>query len=120
MDFTIDEHFLIDIITHTRVSLYEGKDGLSEEELLRVLRDEDKVTITEIIDHPEFTRLREQLETEGYIEVEHKWHNGDRVLKPFRLNGFDFDEGCKFPCATALGNAIKCARMSGRTNLFLM
>jgi hypothetical protein len=38
-------------------------------------------------DHPEFAKLREKLGSEGYISIERGWWNGDRVLKPFYLNG---------------------------------
>ena len=55
-----------------------------------------------IIDHPEFTKMRNRLEKQGYIQIEHGWTNGDRALKPFSLNGFKFKKHDKFPCATAL------------------
>ena len=55
-----------------------------------------------IIDHPEFTKMRNRLEKLGYIQIEHGWINGDRALKPFSLNGFKFKKHDKFPCASAL------------------
>ena len=55
-----------------------------------------------IIDHPEFTKMRNRLEKQGYIQIEHGWVNGDRALKPFSLNGFKFKKYDKFPCASAL------------------
>lgn len=55
-----------------------------------------------IIDHPEFTKMRNRLEKQGYIQIEHGWINGDRALKPFSLNGFKFKKHDKFPCASAL------------------
>ena len=54
------------------------------------------------IDHPEFTKLREKLGKQGYIQIERGWHNGDRVLKPFYLNGFKFEKGDKFLSAIAM------------------
>ncbi len=54
------------------------------------------------IDHPNFTKLRDKLEQEGYIQTERTWWNGDRVLKPFILNNMLFKKGDQFPCATAL------------------
>ena len=55
-----------------------------------------------IIDHPEFTKMRNRLEKQGYIQIEHGWANGDRAVKPFSLNGFKFKKHDKFPCASAL------------------
>ena len=55
-----------------------------------------------IIDHPEFTKIRNRLEKQGYIQIERGWANGDRVVKPFSLNGFKFKKHDKFLCASAL------------------
>jgi hypothetical protein len=55
-----------------------------------------------LIDHPEFTKMRNRLEKQGYIQIEHGWINGDRALKPFSLNGFKFKKHDKFPCASAM------------------
>lgn len=55
-----------------------------------------------IIDHPEFTKMRNRLEKQGYIQIEHGWINGDRVVKPFSLNGFKFKKHEQFPCASAM------------------
>jgi len=54
------------------------------------------------IDHPKFTELRDKLESEGYIKTERLFWNGDRVLKPFYLNGTKFNKGQQFSCASAL------------------
>jgi hypothetical protein len=58
-------------------------------------------------DHPEFTKLRNKLCELGYIFIEPTYWNGDRVLKPFKLNKLTFRKGESFPCAVAL--AIKSA-----------
>lgn len=60
-----------------------------------------------IMDHPSFTNARKWLEREGYIKAEWNWSNGDRVLKPFYINDYLFEEGEQFPCASALGNMMK-------------
>jgi hypothetical protein len=54
------------------------------------------------MDHPEFTRLRDKLENDGYITTERHYWNGDRVTHPFTLNGMPFSNGESFPCACAL------------------
>ena len=61
-------------------------------------------------DHPEFTKLREKLGSDGYISIERGWWNGDRVLKPFYLNGNKFIKGEKFCCASALSIQFKISK----------
>lgn len=53
-------------------------------------------------DHPEFTKLRNKLCKLGYIQIESSYWNGDRVLKPFKLNELTFEKGESFLCAGAL------------------
>lgn len=59
------------------------------------------------IDHPKFTELRDKLEQEGYIKTERLYWNGDRVLKPFILNGMAFNLHENFYCACALDVRFK-------------
>lgn len=54
------------------------------------------------VDHPSFTRLRKHLAAKGYIDMVTNYINGDKVLQRFILNGVTFEEGEKFPCATAM------------------
>jgi hypothetical protein len=73
-----------------------------------------KMTTHSWIDHPEFTKLRETLGKEGYISIQRGWWNGDKVLKPFLLNGIEFLKDSKFPSASALGISYKIAKENGR------
>ena len=57
-------------------------------------------------DHPEFTKLRDRLCELGYISIEPTYWNGDRVLKPFKLNKLSFKKGEPFPCASAIAVKI--------------
>jgi len=59
------------------------------------------------VDHPEFSKLREQLGESGFIQIERGWWNGDCVLKPFSVNGFKFRKGEQFPCACAMSGHMK-------------
>ena len=67
----------------------------------------DGMGITHSLDHPSFTEIRELLGRKGYIEIERNWSNGDRVLRPFYINRYRFNEGDKFCCAGALHYTIK-------------
>lgn len=61
---------------------------------------------TQSVNHPGFEHLRTTLERNGHIHTERTWCNGDRVLKPFRLNNKWFDVGEQFPCAIAMGISL--------------
>ena len=54
------------------------------------------------VDHPSFTRLRNHLEAEGYIQTSRNSRNGDSVLKEFYLNGVKFVPGDRFFSACAM------------------
>lgn len=54
------------------------------------------------VDHPSFAALRKHLKACGLIYMEESWINGDRVLKPFKLNDILFNEGDQFVCASAM------------------
>lgn len=48
--------------------------------------------------HPAFEALRIRLERDGFIKVERGWHNGDRVIRSFKLNGVMLYPGDRFSC----------------------
>lgn len=85
----------------------------TNEELILILKGYDRSITIYTKDHEEFTKLRETLGKLGYIKIERGWWNGDRVIKPFKLNGWIFKRGHKFPSAAALKNGIICARQYG-------
>lgn len=113
-EFTLDERFMCDV-PYKRV--LNATPIESNQDLLDAIKQTNVMIVSGADPHPEFERFRCQLETEGYIEVERGWHNGDRVLKPFRLNGFLFKRGSKFPCAPAMGISIQVARKHGYKTL---
>ena len=113
-EFTLDEAYMCDI-PYKRV--FDPKPIESNQDLVDAIKQTNVMTITGTDPHPEFEHFRCQLEADGYISIERMWHNGDRVLKPFRLNGFLFKRGTKFPCAGAMGVAIKVARKYGYKTL---
>jgi hypothetical protein len=103
MDFTIDTKYITGVTIHKEWNTYtrNGRKPTAEE-LLLILKGKGKCGMTHSEDHPEFARLREQLGAEGYISIERGWWNGDRVLKPFTLNGLKFKVGAQFSCGDAM------------------
>ena len=89
------------------------------EEIIVYKQESDSVTLFDIIkdpvlfksvvakDHPKFVMLRNKLSELGYILTEDRWNNGDRVIKPFILNGLKFKKGETFPCAAALNFTLR-------------
>ena len=113
MNFIIDEQYICDVAVRTEHDFIKDRANPTHDELILILKGHDKMVCTGSKDHDEFTRLRDQLEAQGYIKTERGWWNGDRVLKPFLLNGWRFKKGHRFPCAAALKTSIACARKHG-------
>jgi hypothetical protein len=120
MEFTIDAVYLTDVTVKTEFNPFKDKQVLTPDELVNALKWENNNYTISAIDHPQFTELRETLEHGGYIHVQRNWWNGDVVRKPFTLNGFKFSRGNRFPCAAALGVAMRCAEARGSKSLPLL
>lgn len=108
-EFYIDEAYLCSV----PVNIVYSRPIKTNQDLIDTLKNPIIIKSFSTIDHPEFTKLREQLGADGYIEIERGWWNGDRVLKQFRLNGFLFRKNSKFPCAEAMRVSIKVAKKHG-------
>lgn len=117
MNFTIDESYICDVVVRVEYDFIEDRNNPTPEELVEALKGRSKSYSISNKDHDEFTKLREELGRLGYISIERGWWNGDRVLKPFSLNGWRFKKGHKFPCAAALSNSIRCAKKYGWTSI---
>lgn len=117
--FFIDEKFICDEHVYREWGIFDNipRDQLTDEQLIVILKGKDRCSSSFTRDHPEFTKLRDQLEQEGYIKTERSWCNGDRVLKPFMLNEWKFKKGHQFSCAVAMKVSITIARKSGRNTL---
>lgn len=112
MDFHIDEQYLCSVSITNRYNIYDNipHTDLTPEQLVDIVKGDNYITTDRHVDHPEFTKLRDELEELGYIKSERKWWNGDMALKPFTLNGFKFNKDENFPCAAAMGIAFTVAR----------
>jgi hypothetical protein len=110
--FTIDEQYICEVQLRQEWGMYDKipPNELTPEQVFEILKGEDRCSSTSSKDHPMFTELREQLEREGYIQVDRGCWNGDRVKKGFKLNEWTFKKGGKFACASAMNNSIQCAR----------
>jgi hypothetical protein len=106
-EFFIDPEYLTDMHVTSYYKKYQDRDHLTHDELIDALKNSSESMIFSTKDPPEFTHLREQLEREGFIRVEHCWSNGDRVLKPFRLNGVKFKRHEQFGCAAAMKHHLE-------------
>lgn len=110
MHFVIDEKFLTSVCIKRRYSYYEGKDELTEDEMIKVLKGLDIVSTTSSDDHPEFKKLRNMLESIGLIRTQRSWWNGDVVQKEFTLNGVKMLPGDSFVSAAAMASHLATKR----------
>jgi hypothetical protein len=119
MHFTIDEEYITDIHFHKEWGMFDKipKDQLTHEQLIKIIKGEDRCSMSGSKEHPEFLKLRDILEEQGYIKTERSWSNGDRVLKDFTLNGFKFIKNSTFFCAAALKSRINYCRKQGIKNI---
>lgn len=111
--FNIDEAYICDVTVKEHYDMIKDRNNPTNEDLIKILKGWDMATSVSNKDHDEFTKLRNQLELEGYIQTQRNWWNGDRVTKGFKLNEWSFKKGHQFPCASAMKNSIYCARKHG-------
>jgi hypothetical protein len=113
-NFEIDEKYICDENVTVYKDHLENRLNPTNEDLIKILKGTDRSLVsTSNRDHPEFSKLRDHLEQLGYIETVRNSWNGDRVIKSFKLNGWTFRKGHKFPCAAALNVSIVCAQKHG-------
>ena len=105
--FTLDPKFFTDVSIRKEWGMYDHKETLTDDELVAILKGEDRCSTTSSNDHPEFNKLRNQLEKLGYIRIDRRCWNGDKVVKPFKLNGALFEKGEQFPCAFPCGTTVE-------------
>jgi hypothetical protein len=110
--FDLDTAYLTDVTVRQSWGMYAHKklEELETDEVIKILKGLDQCSSTSTVDHPEFAKLRDQLEQDSYIETQRGWWNGDRVLKPFVFNGVEFRAGDQFCCASAMSGHLKFAK----------
>lgn len=107
MYFKIDPAYLCSITVRQDWSVYRGKVDLTDDDLIKILKGEDRCYSIGTDDHDEFKNLRQRLGSEGYISIDRSCWNGDRVLKQFYLNGKLFKVHHRFPCGAAMSAELK-------------
>jgi hypothetical protein len=113
-NFKIDERYFCDESVHTYRENLENRANPTQEDMIKIIKGTDRILVgMSNRDHPVFAELRDRLEQLGYITTVRNSWNGDRVVKSFKLNGWTFRRGHKFPCAAALGVSLICARKHG-------
>jgi hypothetical protein len=110
MNFTIDESKPFDVSIHEVISSLENPENPTADDLVRILKGYQPMISVRNDDSPEFKALRTRLESEGYLNCERGWWNGDRVLKSFTLNGIKFEVGNKFFSGAAMRNHLEWER----------
>jgi len=112
--FYIDLAYATSVIIVTEHRIKQLSDESEADFLVRKLATNDStVRSTSSEDHPEFTKLREQLGKEGYIEIVRNCWNADTVLKSFYLNDILFKKRAQFLCGAAILYTLK----NGKTSL---
>ena len=105
--FTLSEEYL----TSVTVYIDYMKDRPEDEQLIAKLKGY-MFCSSHTEDHPEFDKLRRELEAEGYIHVTRGSWNGDTVLRSFMFNGAKFKKGEMFPCGAAMAGHLKYIKKS--------
>ena len=110
MNFELDESLEWDVIIRREWNPHANKQAVTNEELVEVLKQTGNLHSISNDDGPEFKALRNQLEADGYIQCERSWWNGDRVLKPFTLNGVGFEKDSQYYSGAAMKIHLQVAR----------
>lgn len=115
--FSILEEHICDVTVRIEHDFIKDRNNLTNEDLIAILKGCDRSVSIGHKDHDEFTKLRNQLEEQGYIKTERSWWNGDRILKSFKLNEWTMRKGGTFYSAAAIKTAISCARKYNRKSI---
>ena len=108
--FYLDEMLDWEVTVRKEWNSYLSKEVVTDEDLVEVIKGNGECSSTGSDDGPEFKELRNQLEELGYITCERMWWNGDRVVKPFQLNGLRFKKNTQFSCGAALKSHLEFLR----------
>ena len=109
-NFELDESLEWHPATYKEWNSYLTKKNVTAEDLVEVLKDKGNCSMAGSDDSIEFKALREQLGKLGYIQIQRRWWNGDRVLKPFMLNGVKFKKDTQFSSGAAMKIHLEFAR----------
>ena len=69
MYFTIDEQYICDVTIRTEHDFIKDRNNPTHDDLIKILKGWDKSVSISNKDHDEFTKLRNQLEEQGYLST---------------------------------------------------
>ena len=109
MKIEIDRSFLTSVEIYKEWSMFGhiAPDDLTPDQVFKIIRGDDRISSQHSEDHPEFARLRNSLEQQGYIKTQRNCWNGDHVTKTFTFNGARFKKGERFPSGCAMSGHLK-------------
>ena len=116
-EFFIDEECVTDVMVRTERSLLQNPENPTPEDLIKIIKGEDKMVSISSKDHPEFAKLRDELENLGYIITQRNWWNGDRVIKGFKLNGCPLKKGERFYSAAAMKGSFELVKLNKKSRI---
>ena len=90
---------------------------LTPDQLVKILKGEDRCSSLSDDDHPDFVEMRNTLEEQGYIKTQRSWWNGDTVTKDFIFCGSKFKKGDSFPCGAAMKGHLKFMKKNRRVGI---
>ena len=102
INFEIDPQHITSVSVFTTFSKYATLDNPTAQDTADYLAGRGVFISQGTDDHPEFAKLRNLLEEQGFISINRNWWNGDRVLKPFSLNNVPFKKNDKFLSSSAM------------------
>lgn len=115
--FEMDLAHCTSITIRKQWSMYDGKTNLTHEQLVKILKGEDRCSSIHSEDHPEFAKMRDFLEKYGFITTSRNSWNGDYVKREFIFCGSKFNVGEKFPSGAAIKGHLKYMKRSRRKGL---
>ena len=108
--FVIDERFVCSETIITFQSTLENPDNPTPDDLIKIIKGTHRWTTTTSDDHPEYAKLRNELEAKGFITTSRNSWNGDHVLKAFTLNSAKFNPHETFYSGAAMKYTLKSKR----------
>jgi hypothetical protein len=101
-NFEIDPEYMCSVSDRTVYYTAKDPSNPTSVELLKIIKHGPiSMTVQGSKDHPEFDKLRNLLERQGYIKTCRCSWNGDIALKSFKINNVTYKKGERFLSGSA-------------------